>query len=204
LTWNPVASSDEFAHQLELLKLSSISARRAIVLANQLREIHPVLNADMADCMAQLFKHVLETVREIELLPPPVGDAQRRIRDHQVEIVHEILTMKGFFRAWCGQGLYSREVRIQMLGFDRGNPITKGAAFDGYAMRLLLLSQCAWENELKAFMSNNMPTADQILESLKGSDMKVVAADFGIALSTAYKILKRGASPTKRSFFRSQ
>lgn len=200
LSWSRVAPSTEFATELSLIELGEASASRATVLANQLREIYPLLNHDMAANMAQLFKSVVKTARQIELLPAPsVGHEQRRRR--QLEAALEILSLKGFLRAWCADGAYSMDVPMQMLGFDRASGFAKKLAFDRFAMIHLLLSQRAWEDEEKVFMAK-LVTANDISSALRdGFDMKKIAAQYRIALSTAYKILKRGATPRKRNYF---
>ena len=202
LYWNDVTPTAEFGARLDAASLNKGHSVRATVLANQLRQLFPLLNESMVERFSQLFMRILLKVKEIEQVQRPVGDAQRHIRERQQEVVNELLSLKGFFRAWCGNGDYSAEVRFAMFGFDPANPVVKGAAYDSYAVRNLLISQRAWEDEMQNFLNKSMPTSDQIKSKKLGDNVKEVAANLGIAESTVYKILSRKDGRKRNHFGR--
>lgn len=202
LYWDDEAPTSEFSKRIRAYKLSKESTRRATILANQLRQIYPILSHLMADLVAQLFEQLLSTVSSIESLPKPNGEMQRREHARRIGMVKDLLALKGFFRAWCMKGTYSPEVPMRVLGLDRDNPICKGSALDSVGMRYFLLSQRAWEEEMNEYLSASMPTADQIRERLVNSNMKSVASHFGVGLSTAYRLLKNSEGWRRRNHFK--
>ena len=199
--WIPESVNDEMQSAAEQTGLSASAKSRAIYLAKQLRVVLPILNSEMAQRVEQLFGAILAKAWEVELQPPPVGADQRRFIERQRESVIELLTLKGFLRAWCATGRFSPEISLTMLGFDRDHPVAKGYAIDGAIVQRTLLEQRAWEESFDAFMSSAPPTAAQIEALiLAGHSKKLIAAEMGISLATVYNTLNRGSRPPKRNF----
>lgn len=202
LDWNERVKSTEDAKLLEESKLSGRATTRAMVLLNQIAQLHPLLNDDMKQRITGLFEKVLYKVREIESHPPP-NDNDKPLRKRQVVAASELLTLKGFFRVWYGSGDAYACIGVKMLKHDPGNPIAKGAMFDLDLLRHTLLSQRAWDEAYAEVTSNNMPSKEMINEEAsKGMRMRDIASKFGIALSTVYKILNRNGE-RKRKFYKS-
>jgi hypothetical protein len=199
--WIPDSVNDEMQNAAECTGLSAPAKNRAIYLAKQLRVVLPILNNEMAQRIEQLFGAILAKAWEAERQPPPVGADQRGFIERQRESVSELLSLKGFLRAWCGTGRFSPEVSLTMLGFDRDHPVAKGCAIDGAIVQRTLLEQRAWEEAFAAFLSSAPPTAAQIEALLlAGHSKKLIAAEMGISLATVYNTLNRGGGPTKRNF----
>ena len=182
--------------------LTVVSRDNAIVLANQLRELVAIMNQDIKENAELLFEKILETVRVLETKPAPKSDYERTIRDEQKIAIRELLSLKGFFNAWCGKGQYSRNVHLKRLGFDRDNPVANGSALAINLVPRAFLAQRAWTEALQEFKDDNLPEAEHITLHLRnGKSKQQIAEKYGIGLSTVYSILKRGPRPRKRNYF---
>ena len=201
--WIPDSVNDEMQSAAERTGLSAHAKTRAIYLAKQLRVVFPILNTEMVQRVEQLFSAILAKSWEAERQPLPIGGDQRRFIERQNESVLELLSLKGFLRAWCGTGRFSPEVSLTMLGFDRDHPVVKGYAIDSSIVQRTLLEQRAWEESLAAFLSYAPPAAAKINELILAGHSKMqIAAEMGMSLATVYNILNRGNEPRKRNFFR--
>lgn len=200
LSWSAVAEGE----LITLAKQAGLSAshlRKAVVLGSQLMQLSTVGNIEMYKRVKQLFTDILHMVRLIECLPEPVGDRQARDRDRQNECARELLSLKGFFRAWCGYGDYSSDVALKMLNFDRYHPVAHGSALDSQGVPMSLLSQRAWEESLLSFTTSTSPTTKDIRALLeKGASMMEVAKALGICLATVYNILNSDGKDKRRNF----
>lgn len=201
LSWSEEADQSMLL-AANVARLKEKSRMKAIVLANQIRELVVVMNSDIKRDAGKLFRSILEVVRTIENQPEPVGDRERQFRDLQHLGMGELLSLKGFFKAWCGVGRYSPEINLSMLGFDRDNPVVSGSALASTLVPRALMEQRAWTEALQEFKELNLPTAGDIARLLRiHDDKRQVAKILGIGVSTVYKILSRGRRPRKRNFF---
>lgn len=199
--WIPDSVNDEMRSAAERTGLSVPAKARAVYLAKQLRVVFPILNPEMAQRVEQLYGAILAKAWQAERQPPPIRADQRRFVERQRESVSELLSLKGFLRAWCGTGRFSPEVSLTMLGYDRDHPVAKGYAIDGAIVQRTLLEQRAWEESFAAFLSSAPPTAAEIEGLiLAGHSKKLIATEMGISLATVYNTLNRGTRPTKRNF----
>lgn len=181
--------------------LASAMQRRAIVLANQLRALVLSMNAEMQATAAQLFAEVLSAVARLDRMPPPVSLQERRTRDEQFQEAKELLSIRGYFRAWCGPGWYSADTGLKMLEFDRDHPIVLRHPVTGSDVAWSLVRQRAWLEATAAFVARTAPTAADVRRLLdEGLSKKAVADRLGLALSTVYKILRRGDAPRRRQY----
>jgi hypothetical protein len=200
LSWSAVEEG-ELITMAKQAGLSASHLGKAVVLGSQLMQLSIVGNIEMAARVKQLFTDILGKVRWIEGLPMPVGNIQADTRKRQNECARELLSLKGFFRAWCGDGSYSRDVPLKMLGFDRYHPVAQGSALDSQGVPMSLLSQRAWEESLLSFTTSTSPTTKDIRALLeKGASMKEVAKKLGICLATVYNILNRDGKDKRRNF----
>lgn len=200
LSWSTVNEGDlvSWARQAGL---SAPHLEKATVLASQLIRLSPVWSIEMAEQVKQLLTDILHVVRQIECLPKPVGDLEARVRERQKECARELLSLKGFFRAWCGDGNYSAEVNLKMLGFDIYHPVALGSALDSQGVPKSLLSQRAWEESLLSFTKSISPTAKDIQALLvTGLSKSEAAKKLGICLATVYNTLNRGGKSKRRNF----
>ena len=200
LSWSDDAD-DATQAAVDRLGLSSQSCTRALVLANQLRDLLVVMSNEIKGAAAELFHSILTVAFSIETQPAPVGDEAGRLRERQHHSLKELLSLKGFFKAWCGKGRYSPEINLPMLGFDRDHPVTKGSALVSTMVPRALLENRAWTEAMIEFKHSNLATANDIkrLLHLKQSNQQV-AEQLGIGLSTVYKILSRGRKNRKRQY----
>lgn len=160
------------------------------------------MNTEAKEKAHGLFLSILELVRAIETQPDPVGEIERRIRDRQRNSIAELLSIKGFFRAWCGRVRYSPEINLQMLGFDRDHPVVKGSALVSALVPRAFMEQRAWTEAMRDFKASNLPSAGDITRLLRDKKSKQqIAAQLGIGLSTVYKILNRGRRQRRRYVF---
>jgi len=197
-TWTTEVA-DEMQAAANLTGLSFLSCRRAMVLANQLRELLAVMDNDIHIAAEQLFGSILAVAVSIEAQPAPVGDMEKRSRERQRLDLKELLSIKGFFKAWCGKGRYSEEVNLAMLGFDRDHPAARGRSIASEHVPRAILKQRVWQEASAEFSEKYMPTAHDINRLLRqGNSKPQVAWELGIALSTVYKILNRGNKARKR------
>lgn len=181
--------------------LASSMQRRAVILASQLRALLLSMNADMQLAAEKLFAAVLVTVKRLEQMPQPVSLQERRTRDQQCQEAKELLSIGGFFRAWCGPGRYSEGTDLGMLGFDRDHPIVVRQPVTGSDVAWSLVRQRAWSEASAAFVARTAPTAADVQKLLdEGLSKKAAAERLGLALSTVYKILKRGDAPRQRQY----
>lgn len=181
--------------------LASSMQRRAVILASQLRALLLSMNADMQLAAEKLFAAVLVTVKRLEQMPQPVSLQERRTRDQQFQEAKELLSIWGFFRAWCGPGRYSEWTGLGMLGFDRDHPIVVRQPVTGSDVAWSLVRQRAWSEASATFVARTAPTAADVQRLLdEGLSKKAAAERLGLALSTVYKILKRGDTPRKRQY----
>lgn len=181
--------------------LASSMQRRAVILGSQLRALLLSMNAEMRLAAERLFAAILTTVKTLEQLPPPASLHERRIRDQQVQDAKELLSIWGFFRAWCGPGRYSEQTGLGMLGFDRDHPIVVRQTVTGSDVAWSLTRQRAWSEATAAFVARTAPTAADVQQLLdEGLSKKAAAERLGLALSTVYKILKRGDTPRRRQY----
>ncbi|WP_213959578.1 hypothetical protein [Variovorax sp. dw_954] len=200
LSWTGEVT-DDMEVAASLTGLSFLARRRALVLAGQLRELRVVMNKDIQIAAAQLFGSILAVAVSIEEQPAPVGDWETRIRERERLALKELLSIKGFFKAWCGQGRYSPEVNLCMLGFDRDHPVAKGGALAGTVIPRTLIKQRAWSEAATEFKAANLPTVRDVNRILqRGGSKHAVASELGVGLSTVYKILKRGRTQRKRQY----
>jgi hypothetical protein len=182
--------------------LTDRSRIRALVLAKQIRELVVVMNPAIKRDAGKLFRSILVVVHALENQPDPVGDQEKRFRDRQQQAMRELMSIKGFFKAWCGKGRYSAEINLTMLGFDRDHPVVKGSALDSTIVPRALLEQRAWTEASQEFKESNLPTAGTILRlTRQHQSKKKVAERLGISLATVYNILHRGRRPRKRNYF---
>lgn len=181
--------------------LASAMQRRAIVLANQLRALVLSMNAEMQAAAERLFAEVLSAVARLDRMPPPVSLQERRIRDQQFQEAKELLSIRGYFRAWCGPGWYSANTSLRMLEFDRDHPVVLQHPVTGGDVAWSLVRQRAWLEATAAFVARTAPTAADVRRLLdEGLSKKAVAERLGLALSTVYKILRRGDASRRRQY----
>lgn len=200
LPWTDQASPDLLAAAART-GLTNSMQRRAAILGNQLRALILAMNAEMQENAELLFGAVLSIVAKLERLPPPASLQERRIRDQQLQEAKELLSIRGYFRAWCGPGRYSAETDLTMLGFDRDHPVVNRRPVTGSDVAWSMIRQRAWMEASAAFVSRTAPTAADVRRLLdEGLDKKAVAQRLGLALSTVYKILRRGDSPRRRQY----
>lgn len=191
--------TQEMQAAAERTNLGPATRQRAIVLATQLRDLLAVMSDDMQKHAEQLFHRILVVMAQIEAQRPPTTLREARQREEQRRNANELLSLKGFLRAWCGSGRYSPEIDVPMLGFDRDHPVVRGRALAIQDVPTLMVRQRAWIEASEAFMASMMPSADDIRGILRmGGDKRAAAQELGIALSTIYKILKRDAMPPGR------
>lgn len=200
LSWSDHAS-DAMLQAARNTEISPESLRKAIVLANQLRELAVVMNLAMLCEVEALFSDVLHAVRSVEQLPKPTGDMEKYARQRQNHAAKELLSLKGFFRAWWGSGRYSPEIDLKMRGIDRDHPVARGSALASIDVPRALLEERAWRDAEQEFKRVKLPTSNEVNRYLKSGLSKTqIASDLGIALSTVYRILERGRKRRKRNF----
>jgi hypothetical protein len=200
LTWSDEANEDMQA-AADLTQLGPSSRRMAIVLANQIRELLLVMNDEIHTAAEKLFHSILAVAAFVEALPPPSQESESRFRERQRLALKELLSIKGFFRAWCGSGRYSAEIDLRMLGFDRDHPVIKGGPLASTQVSSGLVRQRAWYEAAAEFTAKNMPTAADVNRLLgQGLAKREAAKNLGIGLSTVYKILNRGRKERKRQY----
>lgn len=200
LSWREEANAEMLA-AAERASLGPMTHRRAVVLANQLRGLLIVMSDDMQAAAERLFGSILSTASMVEAQRPPVHLREVRARENQRQAAKELLSIKGFFRAWCGSGRFSPEIDLAMLGFDRDHPIVEGRALAGSDIPMLMVSQRAWAEATERFLASTAPSAADVHRILRLGNNKQAAADqLGIALSTVYKILQREMKPSRRQF----
>lgn len=118
--------------------------------------------------------------------------------------MRELLSIKGFFKAWCGKGRFSPEINLTMLGIDRDHPVVKGSSLDSTIVPRALLEHRAWKEVMQEFKRSNIPTAADIRRLFTAyGNLRQVATEMKIALATVYKILGRGRQRRRRYHFRS-
>jgi hypothetical protein len=157
------------------------------------------MNKDVQAEAERLFEAILTVTVSIEKQPEPKGDGAKRVRERQRLALKELLSIKGFFKAWCGNGRYSPEVNLAMLGFDRDHPVVDGGSLSGTMVPKMLVKQRAWSEASVEFKAKNSPTLSDVNRVLrKRKSKQAVARELGIGLSTVYKILNRGRRQRKR------
>ena len=201
LPWRAEANAEMLA-AAEQTSSSPITRRRAIVLANQLRNLLVVMSGGMQTEAERLFGSILTATALVEAQLPPVSLRDMRAREDQRQAAKELLSIKGFFRAWCGSGRYSPEIDLAMLGFDRDHPVVEGRALSGNDIPMLMVRQRAWTEVTEAYLASTAPSFEDVQRTLRqGHDVRAAAEQLGIALSTVYKILQRGVTPRRRHYF---
>ncbi len=192
---------DEMQAAAERTSLGPIARQRAIVLAAHLRGLLIVMSDDMQKHAEQLFHRIISVAALMEAQRPPVTLGERSQREEQRQAAKELLSLKGFFRAWCGTGRYSPEIDVGMLGFDRDHPVVHGRALAVQDMPTQMVGQRAWTEASEAFLAATTLSADDIVSILRqGQDKKAAAREIGIALSTVYTILQRSARSRRRQY----
>ena len=200
LSWSDEAD-DVTEAALRRLGLSLPASSRAIVLASQLRELVALMSSDIKCLAGALFQSILDVATSIEAQPPSVGDEARRFRERQLQALKELLSLKGFFKAWCGKGRYSPEINLNMLGFDRDHPVAKGSALVSTMVPRAFLELRAWTEATTEFKNSNLPTFNDVTLLLHTNQSKLQVAELlGISVSTVYKVLKRGRKQRKRHY----
>lgn len=201
LSWRTDVNSEMLA-AVEKAKLGPVLQRQAIVLANQLRDLLIAMSEEMRASAEHLFGRILDIATLIEAQHPPVSLAEMRARENLRQQAKELLSIKEFSRAWCGIGRYSPEIDLRMLGYDRDHPVVAGRSVAPRDIPMLMLSQRAWTEAAEAFLASTAPSADDIELLLRqGHSKQSAAKQLGIALSTVYKILRRGTMLRRRHYF---
>ena len=199
--YQPENASAELKAAAGRTNLATMTCHRALVLAIQLRGLLAVMNSDMQASAERLFESILNVAAVVEKQPPPGSVRERRVHDQRWQAAKELLSIKGFFKAWCGSGRYSADIDLMMLGFDRDHPAVKGRALPSNEVPKLMVRQRAWTEAVSEFTAAKAPSAQDVYRILgQGYDKQAVAQQLGIALSTVYKILRRGDNPRRRQY----
>lgn len=200
LPWTDEAA-DELLSAATSSGLSASMQRRALVLANQLRDLLVAMNPEMQDVAERLFGALLRIASQLERLPHPASLQEQRARDRQRQEVKELLSIRGYFRAWCGSGRFSADADLTMLGFDRDHPVVTRRPISTQEVAWSFMCQRAWMDAAAEFIARTAPTAVDVEKLLDaGLDTKAISQRLGIARSTVYKILRRGSMPRRRQY----